>query len=194
MPTVSTQKMTARQFLYMGEDPPGVTLELVGGEIAVGPSPRPRHSRVDRQLTAILVNHVNKHDLGEVLGDTDTIFGEFDVRRPDIIYFTRERADLIEEDEAIHGPPDLCVEIISPKTRRIDREDKFKQYAASRVKYYWIVDPLLRTAEAFKLVGKGYRPIGRGSGSDVVRFAPFPTLDIPLGQLWFPKRRKSDNR
>src|SRR5690349_9676198 len=136
MPIVSTQKMTARQFLHMGEDPPGVTLELVNGEIAVSPSPRPRHSRVDRQLTAILVNHVNSRDLGEVLGDTDTIFGEFDVRRPDIIFFTADRAHLIKEDDAIDGAPDLCVEIISPKTRTVDREDKFKQYAQSGVTFY----------------------------------------------------------
>jgi Uma2 family endonuclease len=194
MPIISTAKMTARQFLHMGEDPPGVTLELVNGEIAVSPSPRPRHSRVDRQLTAILVTHVNLHDLGEVLGDTDTIFGEFDVRRPDIIYFTAERAHLIREDEAIDGPPDLCVEIISPKTRKIDRNDKFKQYAASGVRYYWIIDPLLRTAEAYKLRGKSYKQIGAASGNEIARFEPFPDLDIPLGQLWFRKRRTNGHR
>ena len=32
--TVSTIKMTAVQFLQLGEDPPGVRLELVDGEIA----------------------------------------------------------------------------------------------------------------------------------------------------------------
>ena len=125
MPTVSTAKMTARQFLHMGEDPPGVTLELVNGEIAVSPSPRPRHSYVDRQLTALIVSHVNANRLGTVLGDTDTIFGEFDVRRPDMIFFSAEREHLIDEDDAIDGPPDLCIEIISPRTRKIDRNDKF---------------------------------------------------------------------
>jgi hypothetical protein len=44
MSRVSTIKMTARQFLELGEDPPGVRLELVDGEIAVSPSPVPRHS------------------------------------------------------------------------------------------------------------------------------------------------------
>jgi len=194
MPIVSTAKMTARQFLHMGEDPPGVTLELVNGEIAVSPSPRPRHSRVDRQLTAILVAHVNRNELGEILGDTDTIFGEFDVRRPDIIFFSSERVHLIREDDAIDGPPDLCIEIVSPRSRKIDREDKFKQYAESRVKFYWIIDPLMRTAESYKLVGKAYKLARRGSGNDLVRFAPFFDLDIPLGQLWFPKRRKSEGK
>jgi hypothetical protein len=32
--TVSTIKMTARQYLELGQDPPGVRLELVDGEVA----------------------------------------------------------------------------------------------------------------------------------------------------------------
>ena len=42
MPVVSTTKMTARQYLMLGEDPPGVRLELVDGEVAVSPSPMPK--------------------------------------------------------------------------------------------------------------------------------------------------------
>src|SRR6185436_12665212 len=98
MSRVSTIKMTARQFLQLGEDPPGVRLELVNGEVAVSPSPLPRHSRVEKRLSRILLNHIVEYDLGELLGDTDTIFGEHDVRRPDLIYFTKEREHLILED------------------------------------------------------------------------------------------------
>ena len=188
MPVVSTAKMTARQFLMLGDDPPGVRLELVNGEVAVSPSPRPRHSHVDRSLTAILFPYVRDNDLGILLGDTDTIFGEHDVRRPDMIYFSKARAHLVDEDEAIDGPPDLCIEIISPTSGRIDREDKFQQYAEAKVRYYWIIDPKLRTAEGFILKGKEYVPAGRGQGTAVVRFPPFPNLDIALSALWFPAK------
>ncbi len=191
MPIVSTEKMTARQFFELGEDPPGLRLELVNGEVAVSPSPRPRHSRVDRRLSRILLNHIIEHDLGELLGDTDTLFGKYDVRRPDIVYFTKEREHLILEDEAIDGPPDLCIEIISPKSKQIDRKDKFAQYAKGGVSYYWIVDPFPRTIEAFQLFGKKYRPVGRGTGNDVVQLPPFAELNIPLGEIWFPKRKRT---
>ena len=190
MSTVSTTKMTARQFLMLGDDPPGVRLELVNGEIAVSPSPRPRHSYPDRKLTQILVSHVEARDLGMVLGDTDTIFGDYDVRRPDIIYFTKERQHLIQEDEAIDGPPDLCVEIVSPSSTGVDRRDKFKQYARAGVAYYWILDPEARTIEAYRLTGGRYRLAGRGAGEQIVRLLPFADLDIPLGELWFPKHHK----
>src|SRR2546423_802712 len=83
-------------------------------------------------------NYVDEHDLGELLTDVDTIFGEHDVRRPDLFYFTKARRRFIGE-KAIEGPPDLAVEVLSPGSERTDRRDKFKLYAAGGVKQYWIV-------------------------------------------------------
>ena len=189
MPVVSTAKMTARQFLMLGEDPPGVRLELVNGEVAVSPSPMPRHSHVEKYLARILLNHIIEHDLGLLLGDTDTIFGEHDVRRPDLIYFTKEREHLVSEDHAIEGMPDLCVEILSPSSVKIDREDKFEQYAESGVRYYWIVDPPARAIEGFELIRGEYKPTGTGVNDALVTLPPFPKLKIRLGEIWFPKRK-----
>ncbi|MEI8197773.1 MAG: Uma2 family endonuclease, partial [Phycisphaerae bacterium] len=110
--TVSTIKMTAEQYLQLGEDPPGVRLELVAGEIAVSPSPTPGHSRAIVQLSALLIAYVEIHDLGEILLDVDTIFGEYDVRRPDILYFSKSREELITEKRLL-GKPDLAVEVVS---------------------------------------------------------------------------------
>ena len=178
--------MTARQFLQLGEDPPGVRLELVDGEIIVSPSPIPRHSFAIVALGAILKAHVDDFDLGELLMDVDTIFGEHDVRRPDLLFFRKSRRHLIS-DEAIEGSPDLAVEVLSPGSERTDRRDKFRQYAAGGVKHYWIVDPKQRTIEAYVLRKGKYAGRVRGSGSDVVRLPPFPKLEIPLVKLWRPK-------
>ena len=186
MSRVSTIKMTARQFLELGEDPPGVRLELVDGEIAVSPRPIPRHSSAIVALGAILKTHLDDVDLGELLMDVDTIFGEYDVRRPDLLYFTKARRRYIGE-RAIEGPPDLAVEVLSPGNERTDRRDKFKLYASGGVKHYWIVDPAQRTVETYLLRRAKYVGGVRGSGSDVVRLAPFPKLEIPLAKLWRPK-------
>src|SRR5690606_25621918 len=58
MPAMSTAKMTAAQFFELGEDPPGVRLELVDGEIEVSPSPVPRHSYTEKALARLLGNHI----------------------------------------------------------------------------------------------------------------------------------------
>ena len=141
--------------------------------------------RIRKNPGAILVTHVRSNKLGRLYGDVDTLFGRYDVRRPDLIYFSKKRLDLVGE-KAMEGPPDLCVEIVSPSSRLIDRRDKFKQYARGKVAYYWIVDPEEHTAEAFKLIGRAYKPTGSGKGQDVVAFPPFPDLKIPLGEIWQP--------
>jgi len=186
MSRVSTIKMTARQFLELGEDPPGVRLELVDGEIAVSPSPIPDHAYTVGCLYTILKNYIDEHELGMVLMDVDTIFGAHDVRRPDIFYFTNARRHFIGE-KAIEGPPDLAVEVINPGNERADRKEKFKQYAEGKIKHYWIVDPKQKTIESYVLRAGKYVGRVRGSGSDVVKLPPFPKLEIPLAKLW---RRK----
>src|SRR4051794_6052198 len=105
MSRISTIKMTARQFLELGEDPPGVRLELVDGEIAVSPSPIPDHSYVVLTLARMLGNHIEKGELGQLFTDVDTIFGEHDVRRPDLLFLRKERLHL-SGDKAMEGPPD----------------------------------------------------------------------------------------
>jgi Uma2 family endonuclease len=187
--TVSTVKMTADQFLQLGEDPPGVRLELVDGEIAVSPSPIPKHSITDKRLSYVLMSHILENDLGELLGDVDTIFGPYDVRRPDIIYFSNASLKRIGE-KSLEAPPDLCVEILSPSSVRIDRKDKFTQYEAAKVPNYWIVDPETCTAEAFVLKRGKYVVAGEGKNNDVVTFPPFPQLKIQLKEIWFRPRTK----
>jgi Uma2 family endonuclease len=182
----STIKMTARQFLELGEDPPGVRLELVNGEIAVSPSPIPDHSYVVVTLGSTLRIHIEKRDLGQLFSDVDTIFGEHDVRRPDLLFFSKKRLHLVGE-KAMEGPPDLAIEVLSPSSVRTDRKDKFKLYAEGKVKYYWIVDLKQQTIEAYRLRGGKYTGRVRGSGSDVVQLPPFPGLKIPLSKLWRPK-------
>ena len=183
MPAVSTKKMTARQYLELGEDPPGVRLELVDGEIEVSPSPTPRHSRVVMQLGHILIGHTESGQGGEIFTDVDTIFGEHDVRRPDVLYFAPDRLHLIG-DKAMEGPPDLAVEVISPSSIRHDREMKYKLYEAGGVRCYWVVDPAEQTFEAFEHYDGRYRLVVKGTGDEAVAAPPFADLSIRLSRLW----------
>jgi Uma2 family endonuclease len=183
MPVLSTTKMTAQQFLMLGEDPPGLRLELVDGEVAVSPSPTPDHSHVVVNLITILNVHIQQRALGELHHDVDTILDRFNVRRPDILYFSAARTHLIGK-KAMEGPPDLAIEVLSPSSIEVDREDKFKQYRDAGVANYWIVDPVNRTIEAWRLEGTEYARCGRGEHEDTVSLPPFPDLRIPLSQLW----------
>src|ERR1035437_2984377 len=96
MTIASPTKMTARQYFMLGEDPPGIRLELANGEIVVSPSPAFDHSYTDTQLRVILAHHIMENDLGAIVGDVDTIFDNYNVCRPDILFIAKSRLHLIK--------------------------------------------------------------------------------------------------
>lgn len=53
------------------------------------------------------------------------------------------------------------VEVASPSTARLDRLEKFGEYARAGVKEYWIVDPDVRTVEIYGLERGAYLLRGR---------------------------------
>ena len=188
MPVTGTIKMRADQFLQLGEDPPGVRLELVKGEIVVSPSPIPAHSNAVMRLGRLLLNHIDANKLGQLFGDVDTILDDYDVRRPDLLFFSNDRLDLIGE-KAMEGPPDLAVEVISPSSVTTDRKDKFNEYRRAGVMHYWLVDPARQTFEGYSLRSRRYVPTGQAAGDAAVSLPPFKDLVIPLGELWLRRRR-----
>jgi Uma2 family endonuclease len=188
MSTISPTKMTAEQFLMLGEDPPGIRLELVDGAVAVSPSPAPKHSVVVVALTRILGAYVDDHDLGDIYLDVDTLLDNFNIRRPDLLFYATENLDLVGE-KCMEGPPDLAIEVLSPSSVDIDRKVKFAQYRKAGVRFYWIVDPKLKTIEGWELKNRRYVAIGRGQGNAIVKLAPFAELEIPLSRLWRRKTR-----
>jgi Uma2 family endonuclease len=186
---VSTAKMKAKQFFQLGDDPPGVRLELVNGEVAVSPSPIPDHGYAVLKLSYLLVRHLEEHELGEINLDIDTLLDDYNVRRPDLLYYSNARLHLIGEKH-MEGPPDLAIEVISPSSVEVDREDKFEQYRVAKVKYYWIVDPALQTLEGWELRRRKYVAVGRAQGNKTICLPPFLDLEIPLKNLW---RKKPSN-
>jgi len=186
-PIRSTCKMTVRQFRQLGEDPPGARLELVDGEIAVSPSPQHPHAYAVPQMLSILVEHVRASRLGIVLYDLDTALDDYNSRRPDILFFSTARQHLVTDTNP-EGVPDLAVEVISPSGVRIDRRDKFAQYAAAGIAFYWLVDPAAKTFEAYARRDGAYREVARGGGDENVTAEPFADLSIDLARLWWPPK------
>jgi Uma2 family endonuclease len=77
-------------------------------------------------------------------------------RRPDLTVYLAGTA-LPPASGVIAQPPDIAIEIVSPTPRdgRRDRVEKVADYAAFKVRYYWILDPQLRSLEILKLGAQG---------------------------------------
>ncbi len=158
--------------------------EIFEGELIMTPAPSRTHQRAHTNLLRILSNHVVQNILGEVYSAPfDVYFDKETVVEPDILFVSRERLRIIEE-EKVNGAPDLVVEILSPSTEKNDRGFKFKRYAQEGIKEYWIADPMHKALEVYELGQKGFELFGKYTGSDEVRSKVFPDLRFQAAEVW----------
>ncbi len=133
-----------------------VRAEWINGEISFMPPVGPIHDDFSFWIGAVLRLYVEGKKLGRVKLDTWTKFERpaDQVRGPDILFVTKERASVIT-DRNVSEPPDFVIEIVSPGDESRDYRDKFLVYEASGVREYWIVDPASQSIEAYVLSPKG---------------------------------------
>src|SRR5207248_1360201 len=119
----------------------GKRREIIDGQLYVTPSPNTKHQTASINLSGMLWTYLKMHPIGRVFAAPfDTVFSDFDVVEPDLLYISRERLSVLTEKH-VRGAPDLVVEILSPGTRRTDEKIKRKLYERFDVLEYWIVDP-----------------------------------------------------
>ena len=60
-------------------------------------------------------------------------------REPDLLFISEANLKNLSS-KRFSGAPDLAVEIISPGSLYIDRNDKFREYEQAGVQEYWLID------------------------------------------------------
>mgnify|MGYP000988902090 CR=1 FL=1 len=120
----------------------GLRHELIRGEHYVTPTPDFVHQSIVLKLATEFENFLRQHPIGDVAIAPFAIVmpGDSSVE-PDLVYFSRERAESIFSRKHLTGAPELVVEVESPSTRQRDRTDKHAFYAEIGVLEYWRIDP-----------------------------------------------------
>ncbi|MBI2892737.1 MAG: Uma2 family endonuclease [Deltaproteobacteria bacterium] len=124
---------------------------------------------------------------GAVVGVSDTRFALSPRRgrKPDAwMYLAGHRPPA---EGAVSVPPDLLVEVVSakPRDQRRDRVEKLGEYAAFGVRWYWIVDPQLRSFEVFELGADGRYSHALGATAGRLEDVPgLADLIVDLDALW----------
>src|SRR5262249_31627696 len=185
--------MTLAQWGDLGEDEPG---ELVDGVLVEDEDVGYRHDLVGAWLTHLLFAWVVP--LGGLVALSDARFGVTARRgrKADVSVYFRGRKP--PADGLITMPPDIMVEVISPRPKdaRRDRVEKMNEYAAFGVKFYWLVDPALRTLEIYELGADGRYTRAVGVTGGIVDPVPgCEGLSMDLEPLWaLVDRREAEDK
>jgi Uma2 family endonuclease len=123
--------------------------ELVDGRLVEEEMPNIRHETIVIALSNVVLNWLGP-DRGLIGGSS----AKFRVtprrgRRPDLYVYLPGSPLPAGDAKVVDSPPDVMVEIVSTSSRdqRRDRIEKLGEYEQFGVRYYWIVDPELRSFE-----------------------------------------------
>lgn len=110
-------------------------------------------------------------------------FGE-QILVPDLAGWRRERMEQYPAAAYVELAPDWACEVLSPSTALKDRTLKLPIYAHEGVRHVWLVNPLERSIEVFRLDGEGYRLATVVGGQTNARIEPFDAVELELSALW----------
>ncbi len=127
-----------------------VKADLLDGKIIRDSPAILEHGFTITWVCTLIHNYNELFNLGKVGGGTTTVrLAKYQGPEPDLFFISKSRLGIVGE-KYVNGPPDLCVEVLSNSTRKIDRGRKFVLYAEHGVNEYWIIDPLRRTIEFYE--------------------------------------------
>jgi Uma2 family endonuclease len=156
--------------------------EIIDGRHYVNAAPGPYHQTVSIRLGSELLQRVEKTGRGRVLNaPIDVHLGRGSVVQPDLLVLRNANRSIIGPRK-LTGVPDLLIEILSPRTRRHDRQRKKRRYERAGVTEFWLVDPDAQVVEQFVLRDGSYgEPVTSGES---VRLRILRNVTIDLRDVW----------
>lgn len=169
--------------------PDNLIAEIVDGELITSPRPAYLHALAGTALTQDL-NPFSRPPGGPhgpggwwILYEPELHFGA-DILVPDLAGWRRERMPVLENVPYCELAPDWVCEVLSPSTGRLDRVRKMPIYARERVSHLWLVDPLMRTLEVYRLTGSQWAVMSTHDGAEAVRAEPFEAIELDISRWW----------
>ncbi|MDR3568938.1 MAG: Uma2 family endonuclease [Syntrophobacteraceae bacterium] len=163
--------------------------EIINGALIVSPRPSRRHTYA---ASALETNLAAPYQFGRgggpggwiIIVEPEIGLAEH-IMVPDLAGWRKQRFPVEEDHNWISATPDWICEILSPKTASLDKAEKMPIYARYGVEYAWIIDPMLKTLDVYRLESEGWwRLVWSYGENDKMRAEPFKEVEIDLGDLW----------
>ena len=168
--------------------PENLVGEVLAGELHTHPRPAPKHARAYSVLGGSLGGSYDWGGDGPggwwILDEPELHLGA-DILVPDLAGWRRERMPELPETAWFELAPDWVCEILSPSTARVDRIIKMPIYAREGVRHLWLVDPDIRSLEAYELNDeRHWTLVATLKDDDPVSLPPFDAIEFALDALW----------
>ena len=186
-----SRRMTLDEWAALSEDEPG---EWVDGFLVEEEMPDYVHEIVIGWLVRVLGNWSAAH--GALVAGSGAKFRVTPNRgrMPDVTVYLHGDTKPPKRG-LITTPPSIAVEVVSsdPRDERRDRVEKLAEYAEFGIRWYWIVDPELRTFEILerKPEGRYLRAIAVTEGT-IDHVPGCEGLQIAVSELWMQVDRLDD--
>ena len=169
--------------------PDNLVAEIIDGELVTSPRPASPHALAATRIGTDLGGPFDRPPGGGLPGGWWLLFepelhlGE-DVIVPDFAGWRRDRMPVLPNVVGFTQPPDWVCEVVSPSTGAVDRGRKMRIYARERVAHLWMVGPLARTLEIYRLEDNRWVVAGTHAASEHVRAEPFDAVELDIGRWW----------
>lgn len=184
MPDTALKRATYQDILDL---PEGVVGEIIKGALYSQPRPRIPHVRAAWKLASKIGGPFDTDESGPggwiFLAEPELHLGE-DIVVPDMAGWKRERYPAIANDAYLAVAPDWVCEILSPSTAQKDRALKADVYAKQGVSWMWLLDPQLKTLEAYRNQSGQWLQLAVLTEGDEVKVEPFDAAPFKLDTLW----------
>jgi Uma2 family endonuclease len=178
---IESKKISYEEFLEQSDE--DIWAEWVDGEIIMVPSASERHQDINVFLTSILRFYVDSRKLGKLYNNPYQMKLESSGREPDIVFVSTEHLNRIKYTY-LEGPADMVVEIVSPESMRRDRGDKFYEYESAGIPEYWLIDPIRKQAEFYRLGADKLYHLISTDAEDIYRSEIVKGFWLKVSWLW----------
>jgi Uma2 family endonuclease len=182
--TKTKKKLTLDEFLALPEIKPA--REYACGEVLRKPMPTYAHSLIQGFLVEILRQFLRRTGLGVAGPELRCTFGPPGEERsyvPDIAVIGRGRMPQGDARavEQFRTPPDLAIEILSPRQAMGRFTDKVQFYLRHGVRLAWVIDP---RAETVTVLAPGEDPRTLSGGDILDGGEVLPGFTVPVADIF----------
>ncbi len=170
--------------------PDTMVAEILEGELYATPRPASPHARAASGIGSDLWGRFDRPSDGPeqpggwwILFEPELHLGD-DVVVPDVAGWRREKMPALPNVAAFTQAPDWACEVVSPTTAGADRVRKMRIYARESVDHLWLVDPLAKTVEVYRLQGNQWVVLGTHTGGERMRAEPFAAVELEISRWW----------